>query len=194
MGRSIQAAYEQAPQVVLTVPLLTGIDGAQKMSKSFGNQVGITEEPEEMYGRTMRIPDPSLGEWWDLLLGAPVPEGVGPRDAKRALARALVERFHGAPAAPAAEAAFDRVHVQRALPDEVEEAAVAADGGIVHLPELVAALFGGSRSEARRKIAQGGVRLDGEPVRPETLDVPAEELDGRVLQVGKRQFRRLRVG
>jgi tyrosyl-tRNA synthetase len=193
MGRSIQAAYGQPQQVVLTVPLLTGTDGVQKMSKSFGNHIGITEAPAEMYGRTLSIPDALLGEWWDLLLGSAPPEGVSPRDAKRALARALVERFNGAAAAEEAEAAFDRVFVQRALPDEVEEARVAADGGSVHLPELVAELFGGSRSEARRKIAQGGVRLDGAPVAPDVLDLPASELDGRVLQVGKRQFRRLRV-
>jgi tyrosyl-tRNA synthetase len=181
------------PQAVLTVPLLTGIDGAQKMSKSFGNQVGITDPPGEMYGRTLSIPDALLGEWWDLLLGEAPPSDVSPRDAKRALARALVTRFHDAAAADEAEAAFDRVFVERALPSEIEEAEVRPADGSVHLPELVAALFGGSRSEARRKIAQGGVRLDGEPLAPDRFDLPASELDGRVLQVGKRQFRRLRV-
>jgi tyrosyl-tRNA synthetase len=191
MGRSIQAAYAQPPQVVLTVPLLTGIDGSQKMSKSVGNHVGITEDPGEMYGRTLSIPDSSLGDWWDLLLGSAPPDGLTPRDAKRALARALVERFHGADAAAAAEAAFDRVFVQHALPEDIEEAVVRPGNGSVHLPELLAGVFGGSRSDARRKIAQGGVRLDGEPV--SALDLPAAELDGRVLQVGKRQFRRLRV-
>jgi tyrosyl-tRNA synthetase len=193
MGRSIQAAYGQPQQVVLTVPLLVGTDGVQKMSKSVGNHIGITDPPEEMYGKTLSIPDSALGSWYDLLLGRPVADGESPRDAKRALARALVARFHGADAAAAAEAAFDRLFVERALPEDVEEAEVAADGGSVHLPELVAGLFGGSRSEARRKIAQGGVRLDGEPVAPDVLDLPAAALDGRVLQVGKRQFRRLRV-
>jgi tyrosyl-tRNA synthetase len=109
MGRSIQTAYGQPPQVVLTTPLLTGIDGSQKMSKSLGNHVGITEAPGEMYGRTLSIPDSSLAEWWDLLLGAPVPSDLSPRDAKRALARALVARFHGSAAAEAAEAEFDRI-------------------------------------------------------------------------------------
>jgi tyrosyl-tRNA synthetase len=193
MGRSIQAAYGQPQQVVLTVPLLVGTDGVQKMSKSVGNHIGITDPPEEMYGKTLSIPDSALGSWYDLLLGRPVADGESPRDAKRALARALVARFHGADAAAAAEAAFDRLFVERALPEDVEEAEVAADGGSVHLPELVAGLFGGSRSEARRKIAQGGVRIDGEPVAPDVLDLPAAALDGRVLQVGKRQFRRLRV-
>jgi tyrosyl-tRNA synthetase len=146
-----------------------------------------------MYGKTLSIPDSALEAWYSLLLGRAVPGDESPRDAKRALARELVARFHGgSDAAVEAEAAFDRVHVARELPEEIEEAVLpAADGAPVHLPELVATLFGGSRSEARRKIAQGGVRLDGEPVAD--LDLPAAALDGRVLQVGKRQFRRLRV-
>jgi tyrosyl-tRNA synthetase len=191
MGRALQNAYGQPPQVVLTVPLLTGIDGAQKMSKSFGNQVGITDSPEEMYGRTLSIPDALLGEWYDVLLGEDPPADGGPRDVKRALARALVTRFHGPEAAEEAEAAFDRVFVQRQAPEEIEEAVVQPSNGAVHLPELIASLFGGSRSEARRTIEQGGVRLDGEPVA--ALDLPAAELDGRVLQVGKRRYRRLRL-
>jgi tyrosyl-tRNA synthetase len=191
MGRAIQTAYGQAPQVVLTVPLLPGTDGVQKMSKSFGNQIGITEPPDEMYGKTLSIPDAVLGVWFDLLLGQPVPEGVGPRDAKHALARALVARFHGEAAAAEAAAAFERVFVSGGLPEDIEESVVQGSNGAVHLPELIASLFGGSRSEARRAIAQGGVKLDGEPV--SALDVPAAELDGRVLQVGKRRFRRLRV-
>jgi tyrosyl-tRNA synthetase len=192
MGRAIQAAYGQPQQVVLTVPLLTGVDGVQKMSKSYGNHIGITAEPGEMYGRTLSLPDAALASWYDLLLGEQPPDGASPRDAKRALARALVARFHAPEAAAAAEAGFDRVFVARELPEEIEEAVVGAPGGgDVHLPELLTALFGGSRSEARRKIAQGGVRLDGEPVT--ALDLPPAALDGRVLQVGKRQFRRLRT-
>jgi tyrosyl-tRNA synthetase len=193
MGRSIQAAYGQPQQSILTVPLLVGTDGAQKMSKSVGNHIGITEPPGDMYGKTLSIPDAALAQWYDLLLGSPPPGDLSARDAKRALARALVERFHGADAAAEAEAAFDRVFVARELPADIEEAVVRPADGTVHLPELLASVFGGSRSEARRKIAQGGVRLDGEPVAPDALDLPAEELDGRVLQVGKRQFRRLRV-
>jgi tyrosyl-tRNA synthetase len=193
MGRAIQSAYGQAPQVVLTVPLLTGIDGVQKMSKSFSNQVGITEPPDEMYGKTLSIPDSLLAGWYDVLLGSAPPDDASPRDAKRALARALVARFHGAAAAAEAEASFDRLFVQRDLPEEIEEAVVQATNGAVHLPELIADLFGGSRSDARRTIAQGGVKLDGEPVAADVLDLPANALDGRVLQVGKRRFRRLRV-
>jgi tyrosyl-tRNA synthetase len=191
MGRAIQGAYGQPQQVVLTLPLLPGIDGVQKMSKSLDNHIGIAEPPEEIYGRTLRAPDSVLGTWYDLLLGRPVPPGVSPRDAKRALARALVERLHGEEAAAAAEAAFDRVFVSGELPEEIEESVVPAGNGAVHLPELIASLFGGSRSEARRAISQGGVKLDGVPVAD--LDVPAADLDGRVLQVGKRRFRRLRV-
>jgi tyrosyl-tRNA synthetase len=190
MGRAIQTAYGQPPQAVLTMPLLPGTDGVQKMSKSVGNHVGITESPGEMYGKTLSLPDDALPVWYSLLLGAAPPPDAGPRDAKRALARALVERFHGAAAAAEAEAAFDRLFVARELPEDIEEAVVRANGA-VHLPELIADLFGGSRSDARRTIAGGGVKLDGEPV--SALDIPASELDGRVLQVGKRRFRRLRV-
>jgi tyrosyl-tRNA synthetase len=193
MGRAIQTAYGQAPQVVLTLPILPGTDGVQKMSKSFGNQIGIAEPPADMYGKTLSVPDSALGQYYDLLLGTAPPEGVTPRDAKHALARALVARFHGEEAAEEAEAAFERLFVARELPEDIEEAEVRAANGAVHLPELIADLFGGSRSEARRAIAQGGVRLDGEPVAPDVLDLPAGELDGRVLQVGKRRFRRLRV-
>ena len=193
MGRAIQSAYGQPPQVVLTLPLLTGLDGERKMSKSYGNAIGIAEPPGEIYGKTLSIPDALLGEWYGLLLGGEPPAGVSPRDAKRALARALVTRFWSGEAAAEAEAAFDRVFVARGLPDDIEEVSLGVtDGAGVHLPELLATLFGGSRSEARRKIAQGGVRLDGEPVAD--LDLPASALDGRVLQVGKRQFRRLRAG
>src|SRR3954466_12899438 len=103
MGRALQTTFGQPPQIVLTMPLLTGLDGTRKMSKSFGNQIGITEPPGEIYGKTLRIADEQLGEWYRLLLGEEVPQGMAPRDAKRALARRLVERFHGAVAAAEAE-------------------------------------------------------------------------------------------
>jgi tyrosyl-tRNA synthetase len=193
MGRSIQAAYGQPQQSILTVPILPGTDGVQKMSKSLGNDIGITEPPGEMYGKTLSIPDAAMPVWYDLLLGSAPPADLSPRDAKRALARALVERFHGPEAAAEAEAAFDRVFVSGELPAEIEEASFVATNGVVHLPELLSNLFGRSRSEARRLLAQGGVRLDGEPIAADVLDLPPEALDGRVLQVGKRQFRRLRA-
>jgi tyrosyl-tRNA synthetase len=191
MGRSIQSAYGQAPQVVLTMPLLPGTDGVQKMSKSVGNHIGITEPPGEMYGKTLSIPDAALGVYYDLLLGSAPPSDASPRDAKHALAFALVERFHGRDEASAAAEEFSRVFVSREVPSELEELVVAGNGAVVHLPELIADAFGVSRSEARRTIAQGGVKLDGEPV--SALDVAARDLDGRVLQMGKRRFRRLRV-
>jgi tyrosyl-tRNA synthetase len=193
MGRQIQQAYGQPPQIVLTMPLLTGIDGVQKMSKSFNNAIGVTEPPGEMYGKTLRIPDELIGEWYSLLLGSQPPADLAPRDAKRALARALVARFHSAEAATEAEAAFDRVFIRHDVPEEIEEAVVTPQNGVVHLPAAIADVFGRSRSEARRMLAQGGVRLDGEVVPPEPLDVPAGALDGRVIQLGKRHFRRLRV-
>jgi tyrosyl-tRNA synthetase len=190
MGRDIQGQFGQTPQSILTMPLLVGLDGERKMSKSYGNHVGIADAPEEMFGKTMSLPDAAMPQWYELLLGTPMPEGP-PMDAKRGLARALVERFHGAGAAVAAEAHFDRVVVSREAPEEIEEAEFAAANGQVHLPELVAAVFGGSRSDARRNIQGGGVRLDGVPVLE--LDVDAAAVDGRVLQVGKRRFRRIRL-
>jgi tyrosyl-tRNA synthetase len=193
MGRALQAAHGQPPQIVLTLPLLNGIDGERKMSKSLGNHIGITEPPEEIYGKTLRIPDSELEPWYGLLLGRTVPADLGPRDAKRALARALVARFWSPDDAERAEAAFDRIFIAHDLPEHIDEVSISANGGTVHLPQVIAELFGGSRSEARRKLAQGGVKLDGQPLPADPLDVPASELDGRVLQLGKRHFRRVRV-
>jgi tyrosyl-tRNA synthetase len=191
MGRAIQQAYGQSPQVVLTLPLLTGIDGVQKMSKSLGNHIGVTEAPGEIYGRTLRIPDERIASWASLILGEEPPEGLPARDAKRWLARSLTARFHDEAAAAEAESGFDRVFIAHELPQEIEEAVVRPEHGSVHLPAVIAAAFGRSRSDARRSIAQGGVRLDGEVV--DALDLPASEVDDRVLQLGKRHFRRLRV-
>jgi tyrosyl-tRNA synthetase len=192
LGRDVQRAYGVPEQIALTMPILPGIDGERKMSKSLGNHIGVTEAPEEMYGRTLRIPDTAMGTWYELLLGEPLPAGLSPRDAKHALARRIVERFHSPDAAAAAGAHFARVVVDRSAPEEIEEAAFAAPDGAVHLPALIADAFGGSRSEARRKLAAGAVRLDGEALGAEDVDVPPERLDGAVLQVGRRQFRRLR--
>jgi tyrosyl-tRNA synthetase len=192
MGRALQTSYGQPPQIVLTVPLLNGTDGERKMSKSYGNHIGITEPPGDMYGKTLSIPDSELESWYGLLLGGAVPEGVGPRDAKRALARALVSRYWGEEAGAEAEAGFDKVFIAREIPDDVAEFVLSGNGDLVHLPALIVDAFGGSRSDARRMLAQGGVKLDGEPVPAEPLDVPVSALDGRVLQLGKRKFARLR--
>jgi tyrosyl-tRNA synthetase len=189
LGRDIQRAYGMPEQAILTMPILVGTDGARKMSKSLGNQIGVSEPPGEIYGKTLSLPDSALDEYFRLLLGRPAPAELGPRDAKRLLARELVARFHSPAAAAAAEADFDRVHVEGGEPEEIEAAAFAAGGGAVHLPGLIAEAFGLSRSDARRLIAQGGVHLDGEPVAE--IDLDPARLDGRVLRVGKRRFRRL---
>jgi len=196
-GRDIQAAYGQPPQSILTMPILVGTDGERKMSKSLGNYVGVTEPAEEMFGKTMRIPDEAMPDYYRLVLGAEPPAGAPPNEAKRALARGVVERFHDAGAATAAEEHFDRLFVERGVPDEVEELGLGPyldnGGSAVHMPRLLGDAFEISSSEARRLIAQGGVKLDGEPIPAGSLDVAAAELDGRVLQVGKRRFRRLRA-
>jgi tyrosyl-tRNA synthetase len=192
LAREIQRAYGVEPQSILTMPILPGIDGVQKMSKSLGNYVAVDEPPEEMFGKLMRVPDDAMPVYYDLLLDDPLDESLPPRDAKRAMARALTARYHGDEAAGAAEERFDTLHVRRELPDEIEEFAFSADNGEVHIPALLAEAFGLSRSEGRRLLAQGGVKLDGTELDESRLDVPAEELDGVVLQVGKRRFKRLR--
>ena len=196
-GRDIQAAYGQKPQSILTMPILVGTDGVQKMSKSLGNYVGVTEAPEEMFGKLMSIPDEAMEQYFRLLLGAEVPAGP-PNEAKRELGRRIVERFHGEGAGAAAEQHFNRLFVDRGAPDEMPDVSLAefaAGGdGIVHLPQLMAASFEISSSEARRLIQQGAVKLDGEPWPVDLLDEAADKLDDRVLQAGKRRFLRLRAG
>ena len=191
VGRDVQRAYGVDEQVALTMPILAGVDGTRKMSKSLGNHIGVTEPPEEIYGKTLSLPDAAMAGWYELLLGEEPPRELSPRDAKHALARRLVERFHSADAAAAAAAHFERVFVQGALPEDMEEAEFSAPGDTVHMPAMITDVFGGSRSDARRKIAQGAVKLDGAALGPDELDVAAERLDGAILQVGKRQFRRL---
>ena len=191
LARNVQRAYGLPEQVVLTMPILPGTDGVRRMSKSLGNYIGVADSPEEMYGKTLSIPDTALPEYYSLLLdGAPDP-ALGPRDSKRALARALVERFHDDATARVAEEGFDRVHVRGELPEDIAEVSFQAQDGIVHLPALLAQVFGISTSEARRSIGQGAVRLDGEPVHGGALDLPVDEVDGRVLQLGKRRFARV---
>ena len=194
LGRDVQRAFGQPEQAVLTMPILPGLQGDQKMSKSLHNHVGVTEPPEEMFGKTMSLPDAAMGAWFTLLGIEPPGAQAAPMEAKRALARAMVERFWGAEAARRAEQHFDRTVVRHEAPEEIDDLLVAGDGGQVHLPALIASGFGHSRSEARRLLAQGAVRLDGEELSEDDLDLPAERLDGAVLQVGRRRFRRLRVG
>jgi tyrosyl-tRNA synthetase len=193
LGRDVQRAYGQPEQAILTMAILVGIDGRRKMSKSLGNQIGITDAPEEMYGKAMAMPDEAMAEYRRLLaLPDAAPAGGSARDSKRALARAIVTWLHGEQAATAAEGHFDRVFLERQAPEEIDEAGFEADGGMLHLPGLIAEEFGLSRSEARRLIDQGGVTLGESPLAAGEHDVAAERADGEVLKVGRRRFRRLR--
>jgi tyrosyl-tRNA synthetase len=190
LAREIQKAYGVEPQSVLTMPILPGIDGVQKMSKSLANYVGVDDPPEEMFGKLMRVPDDAMPTYYDLLLDEqPQPD---PREAKRHMAFELTERYHGAEAANEARERFDTLHIRRELPEDIEEFGFSAENGQVHLPALMADAFGLSRSEARRLLAQGGVKLDGKEL--DALDLPADQLDGAVLQVGRRRFKKLRRG
>jgi tyrosyl-tRNA synthetase len=214
MGREVQRAYEQDPQVVLTVPLLEGTDGVRKMSKSLDNYIGLNEPPDDMFGKLMRIPDELIAKY--LRLSAPVDPGevdaleqglregtVHPNEAKRRLAREVVGLYHGAGAGAAAEERFNVVHREHEIPDEVPSVSVPGSvfgelkGGsrVVYVPALLEAMgLVGSRSEARRLQAQGGVRVDGEQVPQEDIRIegdPPGQLTGSVWQVGRRKFARL---
>jgi tyrosyl-tRNA synthetase len=194
-GRDVQSAYGKPQQSILTLPILVGTDGVQKMSKSLGNYIGVTDPPAEMFGKLMSIPDEAMDEYFRLLLGEDGrPEGP-PNAAKRELGRRIVDRFHGEGAGKGAEGAFDKVFVQHAVPDDIPEVDLSgyrSDGdGEVHLPRLIAGAFGISSSEGRRLLAGGGVKVDGAPLDAKSLDLPAAALAGRVLQVGKRRFAKL---
>jgi tyrosyl-tRNA synthetase len=185
-GRDVMQAYGLEPQVVLTTPLLVSWDG-EKMSSSVGNNIALAAAPEEQFGRTMRISDDLLEEWYRLVVQEPVPPG-DPLQAKLGLARWIVARSHGAEAADVAEQHFTRVVREGRAPDDVPEHAL-PHGDPVHLPALLASVFGLSTSEARRLIAQGGVKVDGTVVTE--LDAPRATLVGAVVQAGKRRFARL---
>ncbi len=190
LGREVQSAYGQEPQVAMTLPILPGTDGVQRMSKSTGNYIGVSEPPEEQFGKIMRVPDEALADFYGLLFpDQPFPDGSAVED-KRRLGRLVADRFNGEGAGDVAEAYFNRTIRDRKAPDEVAD--IAVEAGAVHLPAvLVEGLGVGSRSEARRLIRQGGVTVDGE--RLTELDVDATLLDGRVLRAGKRRFARVRV-
>jgi len=206
VGREIQRAYGQEPQVVLTTPLLEGTDGERKMSKSFDNYVGLTDPPEEMFGKLMRIPDHLIAKY--LLLCADLdPEEVAkiekgladgthrPVEQKRRLAREVVDLYHGSGAGVEAEARFDLVHKEHEIPEDVVEAPIPESvvrDGRVWLPRLLAVLgLVASNAEGRRRIEQGGVRIAGQPVKDPDSEVPVDSLRGRVLQIGRRKFVRL---
>jgi tyrosyl-tRNA synthetase len=198
-GRKLQEAFGQRPQVCITVPILVGTDGEMRMSKSTGNHVGITDPPEEKYGKTMSIPDAAMRNWFvlltrwsqaqiDELLGAVARGEVHPMEAKKKLAWEIVSTFDGDEAADRAAAHFERVHQERKLPEDMPTLTLE---GPINVVEAIHELeFARSKSQARRLIQQGAVKLDGERV--ESINVEVEAEDGeKVLQVGKRRFARL---
>jgi tyrosyl-tRNA synthetase len=202
-GRGLQQNAGQDPQCVLTMPLIEGLDGSAKMSKSLGNAIGLTDEPNDMYGKTMRLRDGLIVKYLRLAtdvareevddIAARMEDGsLNPRDAKRRLARELVTLYHSAGAARAAEDRFDVQFRQRAVPDDIPTVDLDADHWF--LPSLLqTAGLVTSGSEARRMVGQGAVRLDGEVLTDPTAEYGAGTLDGAVLQVGRRRFARLRV-
>jgi tyrosyl-tRNA synthetase len=188
MGREVMQSYGLEPQVALTVELLLSWDG-ELMSQSKGNYMGLAEAPEEQFGKTMRISDEQLPQWYELVMEQPTPGG-DPLEAKLELARFIVTRSHGEEAARAAEEHFTRVVREGRAPEDVPELPL-PNGDPVHLPALLVELGIPSTSEARRLIAQGGVRVNGEAIND--LDVPRATLEGALVQAGKRRFARLTV-
>jgi tyrosyl-tRNA synthetase len=205
-GRDIQRSHDLEPQVAFTMPLLAGTDGDRKMSKSFGNHIGLTEPPEEQFGKTMSIPDELIVEWFRLCTDldpsevSRIESGLGqgivhPNEQKRRLAREIVALYHGEEASRSAEERFDAVFKRDEIPDDIPEVAIPAEAvkdGVVWLPRLLAETgLAASNAEAKRLVAGGGVRLNGEALTDPDAELEPEELRGKVLQVGKRRFVRL---
>jgi len=202
-GRELQKINGQAPQVVITMPLLEGTDGVNKMSKSLGNYIGIDESPDEMFGKLMSISDTLMWRYFDLLsfehpdkialMKRSVDEGANPRDIKFELAKEIVSRFHGGPKAGRdAMLNFIARFQQREIPADISEIELAGNGKGLALPRLLKeAGLTASTSEAMRLIKQGGVRIDGEKAEDPALEIPIGE--SRIFQVGKRKFMRIRV-
>ncbi len=201
VGRDIQREYGQEPQVIITVPILEGLDGVQKMSKSLGNYVGITEPPREMFGKLMSISDTLMWRYYELLTDVPLAEiarwkeevaqgRINPKELKMKLAKEIVARFHSPEAAEKAAAEFEKVFAKGGVPDELPEVAVPA--GEVWLPRFLKDQgLVKSTSEGKRLLAQGGVQIDGQKIRQENFLLEA----GRdyVFRVGKRRFLRVKV-
>ena len=186
MGRHVMEYYGKTPQCVLTTPLLVGTDGTMKMSKSLGNYIGVTDPPNEVFGKVMNIPDHLMPDYYSLLLDRPMPDAK-PVEQKRELARSLVRMFHGERAVAEAESTFDAV-VRREVPEDVPEVELPADGELWIVDLITRAGFASTNGEARRFIRGGAVRLGGEAVRDETLSLKREDVEGKVLQVGKRRY------
>ena len=206
-GRELMEKMGMEPQIALTMPLLEGTDGVRKMSKSYGNYVGLTDEPADMYGKLMSIPDTMIGKYYrlastlsvdevDKIDAALVDGSADPYELKRALAANICDLYHGVGAGEEAAAEFTRVHSKREMPEQIDEVSVeveVGDDGLVYLPRvLVAAGLSSSASQARRDIDGGGVRIDGEALPAKSYNVdPALVKKGAILQVGKRHFARL---
>jgi len=202
VGRELQKEFAQRPQVVITLPLLEGTDGVNKMSKSLGNYVGINEPAEEMFGKLMSISDVLMWRYLELLSAEDmstiekwrreVQAGANPRDVKIRLALEMVTRFHGQPAAERAHQSFVQRFRQREVPDEIPELELAGQGKGMAVPRILKESgLATSTSEAMRLMKQGGVRIDGEKAEDPTLEVAAGE--DHVFQVGKRKFLRIRI-
>jgi tyrosyl-tRNA synthetase len=199
IGRQIQKEYGQPTQVVLTLPVLVGIDGVQRMSKSLGNYIGIDEAPEEMYGKSMRIPDEQIYPYFELVTDIGMDElkkiksqlegkTVNPRDLKRYLARTIVRMYHDEKAATEAENHFDQIHIKKEIPDEIPEYRV--QGNKERLLTIITdSGLAASNGEARRLIRQNAVSLDGETINDEIYELSIDK--PVVLKVGKRKFLRL---
>ncbi len=202
VGRDLQRDAGQLPQIVMIMPILVGLDGTEKMSKSKGNYIGVTDAPADMFGKVMSIPDHLMRNYYELLTTVPADEiaqltggQTHPRQAKARLGRIIVEQFHGAGAGQAASDEFDRVFAQKELPTDMPEVTLAAgdlaDGGIWIAQLIVKCGFAASNSEAMRLVKQGGVTLDGEKVTNERGKVTPRS--GAVLKVGKLRFAQLKV-
>ncbi len=202
VGRQLQEAYGQEPQIAITLPILEGLDGVQKMSKSLGNYIGITDDPKEMFGKIMSISDELMWRYFELLSFRPMSEieslqreveaGRNPRDVKFLLAEELITRFHDAAAARDAQADFIQRFQKGAIPEDLEEKTLSIDEDEIGLAALLKmAGMTSSTSESFRMIQQGAVRVDGEKVSDKGLKLPAGK--AFVVQVGKRKFARLNL-
>ena len=190
MGRQIMEYYGKTPQCVLTTPLLIGTDGNAKMSKSLGNYIGVTESPRGMFGKAMSIPDELMPDYYSLLLGRDIP-GAEPVEQKRELARSLVRTFHGEEAATDAEETFNAI-TRRRVPEDAPETLLPQEVEEIWIVDLITlAGFANTNGEARRFVKGRAVRLDGQTITDEKLSIPTKDLNGKVLQVGKRRYTRL---
>jgi tyrosyl-tRNA synthetase len=200
MGRNLQREFDQEPQVVITTPLLEGLDGVNKMSKSLNNYIGIDESPNEMFGKVMSISDDLMWRYYDLVtdltpseianLRSEIEGGKNPRDTKVNLAKLIIKDFHSEADATAAEDEFNRRFVKKEIPDQIEEVSIAAQ--TYRLADLVVASgLVATKGEARRLIEQGGIRINGEKATAGTAEIELSAGDSLILQVGKLKFAKL---